>query len=97
MIETKNEIVHSVDPDLLLVINEIKDAIVEVMLEQPMSLCEMEALGFPGEKPQSWTTTLVLLAILIGLVACSAYGVNYFFDTLKTQSNAVETSAINNQ
>jgi hypothetical protein len=72
-------VIHGADPDLLLAINEIKDAIKDMKPDPPMSLGEMEALGFPGEKPTSWITIVLAFICLISMIFCSAHMINNFF------------------
>lgn len=84
--------VQKTDPDLLLALDTITKAIEDLKPEPPVdpNLYTIECFDFPGEEPQKWTTTLVLLIMVILAVFCLGYQVNSFFSTMKNTQETMQ-------
>jgi len=69
-------VVHHTDPDLLLALSAVTQAIKELKTEPPNNpqLYGIEACDLPGEKKQPWWQTLIYLLLLVLCVVCIHYG-----------------------
>ena len=86
------EYVRKTDPDLLLALDKLTDAIKDLKPdkpEPPMSISELESFSFPGEKPQKWWEALLPLVLVIALIFCAVYAVNSCSGKLKASQEQV--------